>query len=534
MLHNQENYDVTGYFLDIQLTDTSTFIFGSSTVSATILEDADSLVLNLGNQLEVSRVEVNNLNCTFSHREELLHISSSQFRKKNKVNIKIIYSGDGDHSKDYGAIFNREYKPHGWFTFTLTEPFSAKHWFPCKEILTDKADSVFVYVTVPKGLKVGSNGLLKKVIPINDTHVQYQWESRYPTAFYLVSVALGNYLDYSGYISLAGVNDSLPFVNYVFNSKDFLQSHQQSIDTTIALMHLFSDLFGEYPFAKEKYGHCIVPLGGGMEHQTMTTLGNFGFDLVSHELAHQWFGNSVTCASWNDIWVNEGFASYAEYLAREFLGDKEGAHSWMEYAHQTALNSNINRVYVPDDELNDPTRIFSYSTTYKKGAAILHMLRYELESDSLFFSVIKKFLADFAYRNASTDDFLSIVESTSGKSFKKFFNQWYYGTGHPILDVEWYQRGDTLSITTYQTPSDENADIPFELSLEFNAICPDGDTTLNTSMTKMIHTSKFILTGKVVNLVVDPQNIILKRIKSIIRKDSNNNQSMPSYLSENF
>ncbi len=103
----------------------------------------------------------------------------------------------------------------------------------------------------------------------------------------------------------------------------YFKQNKAAIDKTGDLILLYSDLFGDYPFANEKYGHCVAPFGGGMEHQTMTTLVNFSFLLVAHELAHQWFGDFVTCSTWQDIWINEGFASYAEYLANQYLKSQE-------------------------------------------------------------------------------------------------------------------------------------------------------------------------------------------------------------------
>eukprot|EP01030_Chromulinospumella_sphaerica_P015185 gene15185-14982_t len=143
---------------------------------------------------------------------------------------------------------------------------------------------------------------------------RYEWKHRYPIDYYLVSASVARYVDYSFKMHLEGSADSMLIQNYVYDNPLTLPFFKNVIDSTGILVNYFSSIYGRYPFWKEKYGHCMAPLSGGMEHQTMTTLGYFQGWLVVHELGHQWFGDNVTCGTWRDIVMNEGFASYSEYL----------------------------------------------------------------------------------------------------------------------------------------------------------------------------------------------------------------------------
>jgi aminopeptidase N len=389
----------------------------------------------------------------------------------------------------------------------------ARQWLPCKQFLPDKIDSAWIFITVPKNRKAGSNGVLTGITPIGDHKLRYEWKSRYPIAYYLLSFAVADYQEYSFYAKINST-DSVFVQNFIYNRPDYLALNKDQIDETAALLRFYSSVFGTYPFIKEKYGHCVAPIGGGMEHQTMTTLVNFDFLMVAHELAHQWFGDMATCSTWQDIWINEGFASYAEYLALDGLQSHEKALTWIDDAHRSALQDASGSVFVPASDADNEMRIFNYQLSYKKGASIIHMLRYELNNDSLFFRILRNYLAEFKNSVASMHDFQKTVNQLSNKNYSWFFDQWYFGKGYPVYDFSWKQQLDTVILQSHQTPS--NAGSPFfKMSFDVRLEFAQGDTTFRVFQDSGTNVFKFRLKKEVQQLEIDPSNNGLKKIVNV-------------------
>ncbi len=521
-LHSQgycsaDNFDVKFYSLDLTLSDTSSYLKGSAAIGIEILSLSDSVCFDLGSQLKVERVMHNGKESIFVHANDLLEVRGG-FQPGKLDTIIVFYHGDGNDKEEFGALFNYNYASFGGFTFSLTEPYSAKYWFPCKQKLADKADSVFINISVPKHLKVGSNGLLMDVKEIDSVFHQFQWKSLYPTAYFLVSVAVGNYTDYSFKVELPYTENSLPVVNYIYNDSVYLRNNKPDIDTTAHLIRLFSELFGPYPFINEKYGHCLAPMGGGMEHQTMTTLSNFGFELVAHELAHQWFGNMVSCSQWNHIWIHEGFASYGEYLALEFSGYPDEAAQWLEDAMERSRQAQSGSVHVPEMEVHDASRIFNHQLSYKKGAVLVHMLRKELNNDTLFFDLLKVFLQTYAYKVASADDFKNLAEKMTGRSFDTFFQQWYYGSGYPFIEAEWQQCDEILKLRVQQTPSKGSGSEFFQFTLPCRISSEYGDTLVYLPVNAVQSEFEIDLKHTVQEIMLDPDHHFLIELGRIYSK----------------
>jgi aminopeptidase N len=475
---HEEDYDVNFYFIDLEATNKSTYLRGSSTLHAKrIAEEIDTFVVELSQKLYADSVFLQETKQTLFYQQgDLLKIAVQPGMKKEaEYRLKVYYQGASGTGGFFGGIssVNAPFV-NKRITYTLSEPYQAKDWFPVKQNLKDKADSVWIFITVDSTLKAGSNGLLTAIRPLADGKNRYEWKSNYPIAYYLLSITVGDYIDYSYYAKLSD-NDSVLVQNYIYNFPGNLENNKADIDQTGVFLKLYSDVFGKYPFAKEKYGHCEAPMGGGMEHQTMTTLSSFEFGLVSHELAHQWFGDYLTCGTWQDIWINEGFASYAEYIALEGLKTKEDAIAWLDEAHNYAINYPYSGIYLSAEESQDVSRMFNYGLTYKKGGAIIHMLRYEINNDSLFFAIIKDYLKSFGNSTATGADFRQVVEKHTGEDFGWFFEQWYYGKGHPIFVTNWRQIGDTLIITSSQTSSADDNSF-FRTHLDYRIHYKNGET----------------------------------------------------------
>jgi aminopeptidase N len=349
--------------------------------------------------------------------------------------------------------------------WTLSEPYGARDWRPVKQDLEDKVDKTDVYVTTPDAYKVASNGILKSVKNIGDD-VEYHWSHNYPIPAYLVAFAVTNYATYSDWAYFPN-GDSLEQLNYVYPEN--LQNAQSQTPYCIDFLNFFVDKIGPYPFMDEKYGHAQCGFGGGMEHSTMSFMGLFINSLMAHELAHQWFGDKITCGSWQDIWLNEGFATYFEGLTYE-AGLRFGPfETWLNGKRNAVFSKPDGSVFV--DDTTSVSRIFNSRLSYSKGALVLHTLRWVVGDDN-FFNAIKNYLEDpnLAYGFAKTGDLQRHLEATSGMDLDYFFQDWIYGEGHPSYSIYWYQDRDGLvHLTLHQEQSHPSVNF-FELPVPIQLV----------------------------------------------------------------
>jgi len=506
-----DNYDVHFYFLDIQLERTSTEVAGNVLVQSTTTTTLDTFALELIDELTVDSVFINGAIRPFQHLNDHIFIPlSSPAPSGSNLSTKVYYHGNPATGGGFFSGISNDFSP-SWgnqVTWTLSEPFNANQWWPCKQVLTDKADSSWVFITTDNTNKAGSNGILTATVPVSGSKTRYEWKSRNPINYYLISASVAEYVEYNIYAHPAGTTDSLLIQNYVYNNPGTLPNFQAEIDLTDDFIELYSDLFGLYPFMNEKYGHCMAPMGGGMEHQTMTTLGFFDFYLICHELAHMWFGDNVTCSTWSDIWINEGFASYAEYLAAQYLDSYTEAQSHMADVHYSVMEQSNGSIYIPFAQTNDADRIFDGRLSYDKGSAIIHMMRFEMQNDSLFFNTLRNFQVAFGDSNATGDDFKNIAATTSGINFDDFFNQWYYGEGYPTYQITWNQTNDSLYFNSTQTTSSAVTPL-FKMLMELKITFAGGDTLIRWNQDAQLTSFKIPFNKTPTAINVDPQNWVV-------------------------
>ncbi|GAA4022787.1 M1 family aminopeptidase [Hymenobacter glaciei] len=517
-----ERYDVKYYKLDLALENTSLTIAGSAWMRVRIGAQAlDSLAFELykgapgAATLLIDSVVVNGLRSPGVRRvgNDATAALARPAAAGSLTDARIYYHGTAPSggSAAIGNGFNNrsQVRVNGAFqpynvTWSLSEPFAAHEWFPCKQVLTDKADSSDVWVTTTLPNKVGSNGVLVRTVPLPANKVRYEWKSRHPIDYYLISVAVAPYIENVTYAHPKG-GPTVPIVDYVYNQST-LNFYQGEIARTAGFIENYSNLVGLYPFADEKYGHSMAPVGGGMEHQTMTTQDSFNFTLTAHELFHQWFGDNVTCASWQDIWLNEGFASYGEYLSLQAFVPAD-ARGWMNNAHEYAQRSN-GTVYVPDT--TNVGRIFDYYLSYKKGAAVVHMLRYLLNDDSKFFNALRTYQTQYRGRTARTADLQRVFEAEAGRPLGYFFQQWYRGQGYPTLTARWNQVGSTVVLRVTETASVPTVTPFFDTEVDYRLSFADGTSqTVRLHQGQPVQTFQFAATGAVVGIAVDPDQWIL-------------------------
>ncbi|MDD3876200.1 MAG: M1 family aminopeptidase [Bacteroidales bacterium] len=516
-------YDVIFYHLDIAVERTSVDVEGNVKIKSKVVSSQlDTFAFELVPELNIDSVLIDGTLRNFTRSGDEVFVEIVPPLAQNVVFDAVIYYGGTPQSGGFFSGISNATSP-SWgnqITWTLSEPFNAKSWFPVKQVLSDKADSVYIFVTTDASNKVGSNGLLTAIDSLGNNKVCYKWISHYPIAYYLISVTVGEYIDYSFYAHPANFADSILVQNFIYDNPATLPYFKQQIDLTGDFIELYSELFDLYPFWEEKYGHCMAPFSGGMEHQTMTSLGSFSFTLTSHELGHQWFGDYVTCATWNDIWINEGFASYGEYLALEHL-DSGSEVQWLADCHNNVKSAQGGSVYVPLTESENVNRIFDSRLSYKKGAAIIHMIRHELQNDSLFFETLKTFLSIYKDSVATGNDFRIVLEDISGKSFVNYFNQWYFGEGYPIFDIVWSTFNDSLYISCNQTTSSSVTPF-FNVLLPFHIQTTNGDTLILLQQNQPTEVFALAFPDNITALEFDSENWILKDVNSITQGIKNN------------
>jgi aminopeptidase N len=402
----------------------------------TVVLTVDSVVYH-GNQL------------TFTHASNILSATFPSPLPASVIDsVTVYYQGVPDTSV---GGFNLDV--HGAANtpvmWTLSEPYGAMNWWPCKQNLADKIDSIDIIVYTYQWYQVASNGLM-----VNDeqfaVHHAVTWKHRHPIAAYLVCFAVSDYTVYSDFVYDDG--DTIEVVNYVY-PEDFAWASAATPDV-ILQMQLYDSLFGYYPFADEKYGHAECNFGGGMEHQTMTFIGGFWYELFAHELAHHWFGDKVTCATWEDIWLNEGFGTYCTGLCYEHYTPTLYWKPWLAGQISVVTQQPDGSVFVDDTTI--ASRIFDPRLSYSKGAMVLHTLRWVI-GDSAWYAGVNAYLNDpaLSYSFATTANLQQHLEAASGQNLSWYFADWYYGEGYPTYNLTWAQdASNVVTVTVNQSQSD--------------------------------------------------------------------------------
>lgn len=517
-------YDVKAYHLDLQLERTGTYVRGNVQISAKVNGSIlDIFAFELHPNLTIDSIRINGQLSSFSRMNEEVKTNVSPALPQNSnVIAQIFYKGQPPTGSNFSdselGIFNTTSGNFGnQVTWTLSQPYGAFSWFPCKQVLSDKADQVKVWVTTDASNKVGSNGLLKNTVVLPGGKVRYEWESNYPIAYYLISVAVGKYVEYNLNALPKGAQQPILIQNYIYDNPAALSTYKSEIDKTVPLIEHFSELFGLYPFKDEKYGHSMAAFQGGMEHQTMTTQGFFDLWLTAHELGHQWFGNLVTCKSWQDVWLNEGFASYTEYLAYEKL-DPTQKDIWIRTNQNNVMTQNGGTVFVNDT--TSVRRIFDTRLSYDKAACVIHTLRFLVNNDGLFYQSLRNFLQSYAFQTANTADFQKTLEQTTGKNFQTFFSQWIFGQGFPNYTVRWNQVGNQLLIENKQAGSVPSVTPLFTNDIEYKVTFFSGLSTIfRLKQENLQETHILQVTEPVSSIEVDPNHWLID--KSTVQRDLN-------------
>jgi aminopeptidase N len=454
---------------------------------------------------------MNSASLTFSQSNYELNINlPATVTTGNSATVVITYAGSPPQAE---GAFTRGTHSGTPVIFTLSEPFGARDWWPCKQDLNDKIDSFDIFITCPDTYIGVSNGLLQSSITSGGTTTRH-FKHNYPIPAYLISLNVTNYVTYNIQAGLGTVdNPFFPINNYLYPESN-TASNRGFIDLTIPIMNVFEQKFGPYPYRNEQYGHVQFGWGGGMEHTTMTSMGAWNSrSLIAHELGHQWFGNKVTCGTWKDIWLNEGLTEYSAGIVVEELDDDAAFVTWKSGKISNITSQTGGAVYLTDSEALNVGRIFSSRLSYNKGSMVTHMLRWVM-GDANFFQALQNYLnaPNLAFGYAVTTDLKSQLETVHGSSLTEFFDDWIYGQGYPTYTVNAQNWGaGQTKITVSQTQSNTSVSF-FEMPLEIRLSGAGGltrDVVVNHTFSgqEFIVPVPFVVTG----VTFDPNKHIISR-----------------------
>jgi aminopeptidase N len=535
------NIDITYYKLDLNITYSPQYLNGAITIEGKSKHDNfQNFYLDLQDNLTTDSVKAGGQNVTFTHAQDKLNITLPNSINTNEYfSVEVYYQGRPG-SSGFGSFafsaHNNNSEPAIW---TLSEPYGASDWWVCKDSPADKADSSDVWITADDFFVSVSNGTLEEVLVNGDGTKTYKWKNHYPIAHYLISLAMTNYAEYEDYFHYSDT-DSMLVIHYIY--PEFLnQSTISDLEKTIDMLEVFTEKYGEYPFIMEKYGHAQFGWGGGMEHQTISSMGSFGEGLVSHELDHQWFGDKITCADWNSIWLNEGFATYSEGVFIEamygkaeyddFIIDEMGSPSLSRTA-KAAVGS----IYLSD--ISGTSQIFNPARSYAKGGIVLHMLRGVVGTET-FFDIMKTYASDplVSYGAAVTEDFQRVAEDISGMDLDYFFDEWIYGEKYPKYSYNWFSRyasGDTYNVELQLTQQTNTNPTFFTMPIEIKITSAMGDSVFAIFNDAQNQTFNFTVTGQPTGLLFDPNNWIMDDVVSVTAIDQDNISISDYKLNQNF
>ncbi|MFY7965204.1 MAG: M1 family aminopeptidase [Chitinophagaceae bacterium] len=343
------------------------------------------------------------------------------------------------------------------YIYTLSESYEDKDWWPCKADMQDKIDSIDINVTVPNSFWVAANGAMVDSV-INGSNRTFKFKHRYPIASYLVAIGIAKYKRYDlGNLTVG--NKVVPFIANLFPSKTIPVENNilNVLNNHKLVFAALNNVFGDYPYAKEKHGFYEFGFSGGMEHQTFSGIGTSSVQsnsIYAHELAHQWFGNKVTFATWNHLWLAEGFATYSEVLALELV-PSIGINPVSKLANNKSSARNLTSSSIYLNSISNSNAVWTSNNTtavYDRGCMVASMLR-TLMGDTKFFNACKNYLNDtaIAYKSATTADLQRNFEKEFGESMTGFFTEWIMKKGTPNYAVEWGNVGNKINLKLTQT-----------------------------------------------------------------------------------
>jgi aminopeptidase N len=514
------SYDVQKYRLDLDLYSCYASPYpknfsGKEVITFKVDSALNHILLNaVSSSLQIDSVSMAAV--SFLHSNDTLKLNLNRtYLPGETVQARICY-------RHLNTSDNAFYAGGGYVFFDFP-PEGARKCFPCWDRPSDKALWELT-AKVPSNVKLGSNGSLADSVLSADT-LWYHWVSADPMSSYLMTLSsrVSYNLDIRHWHRPSNPSDSIPARYYYKTGENPVPIE----DMVTPLTNFYSQKFGEYPF--EKIGFATLNSlfqWGGMENQTLINLQPNGWqeDLVSHEFSHQWFGDLVTCGTWADVWLNEGFATYCESLWLENTSGYDAYKQHLNGEGNYYISHNPGYpIYNPSWAMHTPPTGFLYNTAviYDKGACVLHQLRY-VTGDSLFFRIMHEYPTDtnFMYRNAVTADFEAKVDSVTGQDYGWFFNEWVFHPNHPVYEnaYEIDDAGNGTWIVCLSVNQTQTNTCFFQMPVEINVTFTDGsDTTVRVLNDMNPQLFVFTFSKQPNGVIFDPlRNILLKQATTVV------------------
>ncbi len=525
---NTQNYDVTYHELrftvnpNVFLTDTSgqnrSSVQAQVSTTFTVTQPTNTITFDFTYSSDatfkytIASVVEGALGLSFAHQvsNELVVTFPTTLALGSSHTITINYSG---YPSTNESAFTRGTHAGTPVIYTLSEPFGARDWWPCKQDLNDKINSFDMYITAPAIFNSVSNGLEQSRV-VTGANATTHFKHLYPIPAYLIVLNVTNYEVYNQQGGLGTIaSPYFPIINYLYPETNTTTTQTQ-LGVTPTIINFFESILEPYPFRTEKYGHAQFGWGGGMEHTTVSSMFNFSRDLIAHEMAHQWFGDKITCGTWKDIWLNEGLTEYMSGMVYEYL---DGASTFVNWKTNkiTSITSQLGgATYLTDAGALNVNTIFSSRLTYNKGSMIAHMLRWKL-GNVKFFQALKSYLSDpaLAYGYAVTANLKSHLEAAdNGNSLTEFFNDWLYNQGYPTYTITAQNWGaGQAKISVNQTQSHSSVSF-FEMPLEIR-LTGSGSQVLDVVVNNTANAQEFIVSVPfvVTGVAFDPNKHIISK-----------------------
>ena len=444
----RSSYDVRFYDLDVEVDPKKEIIKGISSIDFTITQPTSKIQIDLYRGLSIEKIIWNNASLPFAREHSAVYIDfPSTLEQHSFHTIKVWYSGRPlDPNLDipyYAAFVWDKDQDKEYYAQAICQGNGAHGWWPNKDHLSDEPDSVAIRITVPAGLNAISNGRLVKKVPLENNKMQYQWKTTYPINNYNVTLNIGNYIHlsdtYSGKAPLT--------LDYYVLPSDSLKA-KKAFKIVKPMLKIYEALFGPYPFPKD--GVKLIQTPHPMEHQSAIAIGNdFDQSLILHEMAHEWWGNSLSCTDMAEFWIHEAFTTYSVSLFLEKHYGVKSRDRSLDISRNEVMGKHpllgkfgVNHVHYDLEDI------------YSKGQLMLHTLRNTINDDPLWFDILKGLQQKFKHQSITTPDIVHYINQKTNADYSVFFKEYLNYTRLPKLQLEVYEK-EGKSVLKYRWSANE-------------------------------------------------------------------------------